>query len=171
MRLGRCPTCHAHLDLASMVEDEAGRELMSELAKLPTRLAGSLLSYLCLFRPEKQDLRNSRSLGLLRETLSLCSDHYLLGAAVEQTSQQLQQQRLRGAWRPLTSHGYLRQVMAGIAERAGQEVMPATTNTTSSISPEAARRQEEEAYCRQMAALGLKVDSKGKLVPLEPDDE
>ena len=53
MKLVRCPVCHTHIDLLSLIEDTAGRELLIEVAKLEGWAAPSLLSYIVSdhFRP------------------------------------------------------------------------------------------------------------------------
>ncbi|MDG2881475.1 hypothetical protein P7M59_26635, partial [Vibrio parahaemolyticus] len=61
MKLSRCPVCHANLHLEALVQDDAGRELLGEVAKLPDFVAKPMLSYLGLFRPAKQDLSNARA--------------------------------------------------------------------------------------------------------------
>lgn len=172
MKFARCPVCKSHMDLQAVVEDEAARELMAVLAKMPARLAGPLLAYLGLFSPAKQDLRNSRALKLAEETLALCKDHYLLGAAMEQTVQQIQARRRDGSFDPLKNHRYLKKVMTGIAERIGHQKPAATPAIPAAVNtPNAPKQDESAAFKRQMAALGVQVDENGRLIKQEADDE
>lgn len=108
MNLGRCPVCHAHLDLEAMVQDDAGRELLALLATLDADIARPLVSYLGLFRPEKQDLRNVRALQLARDTLALCAPGPRLAAALIETVENI---RAKGPGAPLKNHNYLRRVL------------------------------------------------------------
>jgi len=48
----------------SLIEDEAGRSLLIEVAKMEAWFAQSLLSYVSLFKPLKSDLNNGRALKL-----------------------------------------------------------------------------------------------------------
>jgi hypothetical protein len=66
MHLTTCPVCHSNIDLLSLVEDKASSELLSEVAKLDSWLAPSVLLYVGLFKPAKSKLNNSRALKLLK---------------------------------------------------------------------------------------------------------
>lgn len=108
MNLGRCPVCHASVDLAAMAEDEAGRELLALLAQCEAALGRALIAYLGLWRPAKHDLRWDRALRIAREALALDADPQRLAWALTETVESL---RSKGDSRPLKTHGYLRRVL------------------------------------------------------------
>ena len=108
MQLTRCPTCHARISLDALVQDAAGRELLTLVASLEPPFAGALLSYLSLFRSPSRDLANHRALSLSQQTLALSASRPKLQHALEQTSEQLRQQ---GLHKPLKNHNYLKRVL------------------------------------------------------------
>ncbi len=108
MNLGRCPVCHAHLDLEAIVQDDAGRELLALLAAIDAETARPLVGYIGLFRPEKQDLRNARALQLARDVLALAAPGPRLAAALIETVEAI---RAKGPGAPLKNHNYLRRVL------------------------------------------------------------
>jgi len=116
MKLGRCPVCHSHIHLDSLIQDEAGRQLLGIISKLGYFMAPSLVSYLGLFRPAKQDLSNGRALALAQETLALTSNHPLLAEALRETVQSLQAKRQQGDQKPLANHNYLKRVLEAKAQ-------------------------------------------------------
>ena len=120
MQLTRCPTCHARIHLDDLIEDEAGRDVLNAIYKMPDPLATSMMPYLALFRPSKRDLQNSRLSRLINEVLMLCDDRDRLITALNETVLSLQSKQDAGNFKPLTSHGYLKRVL---------ESTPATTAT------------------------------------------
>ena|SRR5690625_2878422 len=163
MQLTRCPNCHARIDLAACIEDDAGRELLALVAKLQSRLAASLLSYLGLFRPSKQDLRNSRALHLAQETLKLHSDNDLLIAGMNATVQQIQQQRLSGNNTPLKNHNYLKKVLAGLTDHQTRPA-PLPPDTYGEQPPQRSSQSDSEAWKCQLNRLGYEIGDNGKPV-------
>lgn len=170
MNLGRCPVCRSHLDIQMMDVDEAGRELHALLAKMPSQLAGPLLSYLGLFRPAKQDLTNRRTVKLAQEVMALTSDHYLLGAAMAETVQQIHSNRQAGGeYSPLKNHNYLKKVLKGISERIGQAV-PVSSNAEEKTEPPE-QADQTEAWKRQMRKLGQDPDKILSQFQVQEDDQ
>lgn len=110
MRLGRCPTCHAHLQLEAIVQDDAGRELLALLAGLDAHLGRPLVAYLGLFRAARRDLANDRALRLAREVLALPASPQRLGDALAATVESI---RAKGQDGPVRNHNYLRRVLEG----------------------------------------------------------
>lgn len=123
MNLGRCPVCHSHISLEAIVQDDAGRELLALLAALDADLARPLVSYLGLFRPPKQDLRNLRALQLAREVQALAEPGPRLAMALTETVESLRAK----AGPPLKNHNYLRRVLEGTPEQPAAGLMPRTT--------------------------------------------
>ncbi|CAI0791608.1 hypothetical protein [Serratia ficaria] len=70
MKLGRCPVCHSELHLDAILEDDAGRELLTLLATLPNGAGKAMVAYIGLFRPPKSNLSNSRAVKLVKEVLA-----------------------------------------------------------------------------------------------------
>lgn len=120
MNLGRCPVCHSHISLEAIVQDDAGRELLALLAALDADLARPLVSYLGLFRPPKQDLRNLRALQLAREVQALADPGPRLATALTETVESLRAK----AGPPLKNHNYLRRVLEGTPEQPAAGLMP-----------------------------------------------
>lgn len=135
MKLVRCPVCHTHIDLLSLIEDTAGRELLIEVTKLEGWAAPSLLSYISLFKPAKSDLNNARALKLLQEVLAMHSNRRLISEACDTTVQQIRAKRQEGNAKPLKDHAYLKSV---IETRKGdyQNATKSTTNTINTTSRE-----------------------------------
>jgi hypothetical protein len=109
MHIGRCPACHAHLDLSTLVQDEAARELLALLAGLEAELGRALVQYLGLFKPAKQDLRWDRALRLSREALDMSPYPMVLARSLEDTVDGI---RSKGGALPIRDHAYLRKVVA-----------------------------------------------------------
>jgi hypothetical protein len=110
MNLGRCPVCHAHIQLDALVQDDAGRELLALLAGMEPELARPLVGYIGLFRPEKQDLRNVRALQLARDVLALpAASPQQIATALAETVESI---RAKGG-SVLRNHNYLRRVLEG----------------------------------------------------------
>lgn len=116
MMLGRCPVCHAHLQLEAIVQDEAARELLGVLSALEATLSRALVGYLGLWRPAKQDLRWDRALRLAREVLAMEQDAARLAWALVETTEAI---RGKGGARPIKSHGYLKRVLEGAPQATG----------------------------------------------------
>ncbi len=109
MQLNRCPVCHARVGLDALVQDEAGRELLGVLAKLPVEAGSALVGYLGLFRSASRDLANAKALKLAKEALDLAPLD-LVAEAMRKTVESLQ-----GCGnRPLSNHNYLKKVLEDI---------------------------------------------------------
>jgi len=125
MQINRCPVCHARIGLDALVQDEAGRELLGVLARLPVEAGSALVGYLGLFRSASRDLANAKALKLAKEVLDLAPLE-LVAEAMRKTVESLQ-----GCGnRPLSNHNYLKKVLEDIllkpfhtVEKEGQ-VMP-----------------------------------------------
>lgn len=158
MRLGRCPVCHSHIDLVAMVEDEAGRELLAFISKLPPHIARALLPYLTLFRTGKRDLSLSRTLILMQEALNLTGDKETLAAAMLETTESI---RNKQSGKPLKNHNYLKQVLAALQQKHGGQ-HAGDTGTIHEKGP-APKHKEFDAYKKHWEALGYVVDDTGRI--------
>ncbi|MGR3221816.1 hypothetical protein ABMX95_01905 [Vibrio vulnificus] len=116
MKLCRCPICHSTLNLDALIADEAGRELMAVVAKMPDFIARPMMSYITLFRPLKSDLSNSRALRLIEEVLAEYKlDHLLASALIECTTKLREKRQQLGDDKPLANHNYLKSVYKTLA--------------------------------------------------------
>lgn len=146
MRLSRCPSCHAHLNLDTLIQDSSAKSLLAAVAKIPPRLATNLIAYIALFRPEKSDLNNARALRLINETLELGdNNNAALVAALEKTIANLQAKRQQGSAQPLKNHGYLKQVLESIKEEFFHPVNSAQKEKGTTIEIKSPGFQETKA--------------------------
>jgi hypothetical protein len=123
--------CHSRISLEACVQDEAGRELLTVVAKLDTTLAGLVLRYLGLFRAPSRDLSNDRALKLLKEVLSLSQNRYKLDEAIEDTLNSLNQHQATGGFKQLTNHNYLKKVLK---DKLGINEQPTASQSTQSTN-------------------------------------
>jgi len=124
-----CPCCGADFPWeAGLVEADAKR-LGAVLGDMEPALARAAMSYLRLFKPPKTALRLPRATKLLQELAALVAEGTVCRdertgvrrpapasawvAGIEQMLQQADRLTL-----PLAGHGYLRQVVFGIADAA-----------------------------------------------------
>lgn len=155
--------CHSRIHLDQLIQDAAGRELLVEMAKLPTQLASSLLSYIGLFRPLKSDLNNGRALTLVQSTLALTKSKAALAQAltltVHQISERRQQQTTaKNDQQPLKNHNYLEKVLASCAQQA--PIADKQGNTASLEIKRSATESVEEnrrKWQQQMDNIGKRV--------------
>ena len=161
-----CPECGAQAHVTAFFVEDDGKRLAMTVAGLEPELGRALLGYLGLFKPPKTALRMARAAKIAQEvadlvaTGSVCKDERggvrrpaspaTWAAGIEQMLAQ------RGALTlPLESHGYLRAVVFGLADKADaaaerQREASARAGkhlTTASATPGAAR---ESAYENQM---------------------
>lgn len=124
-----CPECGAQAHISAMFAEEDGKRLALIAADLPEGVGRPVLAYLGLFKPAKTALRLARAVKLAQEVTdliaagSVCKDersgvrrpaspaHWAAG--IEQMLAQ------RGSLSlPLETHGYLRAVVYGLADKA-----------------------------------------------------
>ncbi|WP_310460437.1 hypothetical protein [Sphaerotilus sp.] len=127
MRL-QCPACSAEMDLDVLLAAEEGRHTLARLITLGTPMGAWTLRYIGLFRPEKRALSMSRTLKLLgeiwpdieRQAITRKGRDWAAPAAHWQAAiEQLLQTRDRGGLTlPMSSHGYLYEILVGIADKA-----------------------------------------------------
>ena len=125
-----CPCCGATLSIEAMLTDAKAREAVATALKLPHGLGDRVLRYLALFRPESRALSWGRAAKLLDELLPPIQEAQvqrngrtwvapleLWKAAFDQVLENRENLTL-----PLKGHGYLFEVVAGMASKAeGQQ--------------------------------------------------
>jgi hypothetical protein len=115
-----CPACGAKSSLEAMTEDASARRVAALFGELPPEVARVIPPYLALFRPLKTGLRWSRTETILSELVSMIREGYKRGGRRVKPSpsvwvQGLQSVAARDLRRPLKNHGYLAEVVAGLA--------------------------------------------------------
>lgn len=116
MKLTRCPSCHGHIHLDTLVQDANAKGLLAVVAKLPSNLAANVISYVALFRPERSDLNNERAARLINEVLAMTSNQNALANALEQTVTAIQAKRQHNTAQPMKNHSYLNKVLTTIID-------------------------------------------------------
>lgn len=130
MRL-TCPACGAEMTLDVAVAHEGARNATLTALELPAQLGKPLISYVALFRPPKRQLSHDRLAALLGELLPMIQAGQIerngrtwpapveyWRAAIESMLAKRDIGRLQ---LPLKSHGYLLEIIAGIANDAEAE--------------------------------------------------
>ncbi|MGH8421561.1 MAG: hypothetical protein ACRER3_04270 [Pseudomonas fluorescens] len=124
-----CPECGAQGHVNAFFVEEDGKRLAVTLAGMQPELGKAVLGYLGLFKPAKTSLRLSRAAKIAQEVAGLveaghvCKDERsgvrrptspaAWAAGIEQMLAQRYSLTL-----PLESHGYLRAVVYGLADKA-----------------------------------------------------
>ena len=127
MRLS-CPACQAEISLDALVGREADARALGELLAANLPLGQLVVSYLALFRPPKRRLSIARALALFAElqadvqrgAITRKGRDWPAPAAVWRAAiEQVLAARDKGTLTtPLTSHGYLYEVLVGQADKA-----------------------------------------------------
>lgn len=155
MRL-TCPCCGSINSIEALLTDAAARQAVAAALELPAGLGERLLRYLGLFRPQGRALAWDRAARLLEE----------LRAAIDAGQIERHGQTWPAPldyWRlaldqmldsrptlalPLKSHGYLYEIIAGLARKAGEQ-----RAARDEVADERARaRQGERAGAMHSAA-------------------
>ncbi|HFT1083111.1 TPA: hypothetical protein ACH26M_001890 [Serratia marcescens] len=156
MKLGRCPVCHSDLHLDAILEDDAGRELLTLLTKLPGGAAKAMVAYIGLFRPEKSNLSHSRAVKLINEVLAQHQPGRVLTHALSETVERIRAKRIKGDKKPLSGHSYLREVY-----RTSEQMFAQTSNIAARERDESKRETEQDKsrddYLAHMHRLGQDV--------------
>jgi hypothetical protein len=155
MRL-TCPCCGAVSSLEGLLTDAAARQAVAAALELPAGLGERLLRYLGLFRPQGRALAWDRAARLLEELRAAID-----AGQIERNGQTWPapldywrlalDQMLDGRPNlalPLKSHGYLYEIIAGMARKAGEQ-----RAARAEVADERARaRQGERGGAMQIAA-------------------
>ncbi len=132
-----CPACGAVASLDVLLGHEGARDAVMVALRLPAPLGKQLIQYLGLFRPASRQLSMDRLASLLGELLPM------VDAARIERSGRLWPAPIEN-WRialeeilakrdklslPLKSHGYLLEILVGIANKAEARVEEKTEET------------------------------------------
>ena len=124
MRL-TCPCCGATLSLEALLNDTAARQAVATALSLPADLGPRLLRYLGLFRPAQRSLTWERAASLLNELHGLIEAgeirrhgrSWRVSPADWASALDEIQGRRPSLTLPLKSHGYLLEILAGLASQ------------------------------------------------------
>lgn len=133
-----CPACQTEMGLEAILGADDARGVVEILARMPgsPTLRKGLLRYVGLFAPAKQRLRWGRVESLLDEVLGMVEsgrverngrswpaplDYWQMGIEVILANTTLR--------RPLKSHGYLLEIIAGLADKAEAKAESRTEQT------------------------------------------
>lgn len=127
MRL-TCPACHAEMSLDAAVGREADARAMADFIERNVPLGGLLIRYIALFRPAKRRLSLARTVALFDELLPDLQRQAITRKGRDWAAplalwrlaiEQVLAARDKGTLTlPLTSHGYLLEVLVGHADKA-----------------------------------------------------
>ena len=93
MKLCKCPICHSEISLEALIEDDAGRELLNTIVNIGGNCGRAVVSYLGLFKPQKNSLANSRALKIVQSLLELYPPSNVLEKALMDTVEQVRRNR------------------------------------------------------------------------------
>lgn len=122
-----CPACGAQMDFAVLLAHEDSRQALAQLAQLSLPFASLTVRYLALFKPATRQMSHARFVALVAELLPDMQRQALLRNGREWSVPpelwKLALERmleLRDAAKltlPLKSHGYLYEIVAGLADK------------------------------------------------------
>jgi hypothetical protein len=126
-----CPACRAEMSLDVLLAGEDTRHVLAELVTLSLPFGALTLRYIALFRPEKRQLTHRRMLALVGELLQDVHRGAITRRGREwPVSLALWSQALDAVLAardkgqltlPLTSHGYLYEVLCALADKQEAE--------------------------------------------------
>ncbi|MGQ6078548.1 hypothetical protein ACUNGR_25080 [Serratia sp. IR-2025] len=156
MKIARCPVCHSDLHLDALLEDDAGRELLKVLTRLPGAGAKAMVAYIALFRPEKSNLSNSRAVKLVNEVLDQHQPGRVLTYALSETVERIRAKRNNGDTKPLNNHRYLLEVY-----RSSEQIFAQSSNIAAREKDAGKREIDHDRgrddYLAQMHGFGRDV--------------
>ena len=124
-----CPNCALHFPLIAGMNDSQARRVARLMGELPPELSSPMLEYLSLFKPPKSGLTWTRTCKLLGEIAPWIKDGQITRKgrtwaapkAHWQVALQSMMERRHTFTLPLKSHGYLLEILTGLADKAEAE--------------------------------------------------
>jgi hypothetical protein len=154
-----CPDCGWSGELVAMLTDAEARECHAAFAALPGSLHGPVIRYLSLHRPGTRALSWRRATRLVRELAQWLKAGSLrrkgrswpvTAATIERAIDEMLARRQAGSLRlPLSGHGYLEEVLVGLADSA---------EASAEQAGEKARRERPRAPAPVPAAVPAPID-------------
>lgn len=123
---GVCPECGTARPVSEFLADARERQALEAALRLDPRLADALLDYLSLFAPPGKKLQTRKLIRLLTELQEMVGaarvevDRVTYAAPIDYWRMGMEEMAAkRGTLMlPISSHGYLRKVVFGIASKA-----------------------------------------------------
>lgn len=151
-----CPICGSELTIAQLFANDESQRAFAQLAELSIPLGSRVLQYVALFTPARQRLTLAKQVKLLKQLLPDLKRQAIthkgrdwnvpLQAWDLAISQMLAARDAGRLDLPMTGHGYLYAILAGMADRVEG-------------SAEAQREQERRHPTRQAAAGPMSVEA------------
>lgn len=143
-----CPCCFARFPLEASLEDAAARDAIAAALKLPAELSELLLRYISLFRPAHQALRWSRTAKPLTELREMIHAGQIERNGRAWAAPQAHWQAALGQMierrgkltLPLKNHGYLLEILAGMANAGEARAEREKEDALRQRAPEGVRR-------------------------------
>lgn len=125
---GICPECGMSADLAAFVSQGENNQALAAALEIPSTLGPRVIRYLGLFRPPSRALAGTKAVRLLTELRDTIASGRIDRKGVSRPAPV-------GVWAtaldqllerppsklPLTGHGYLFEIVAGVADKADAE--------------------------------------------------
>ena len=132
-----CPACGAVASLDVLLGHEGARDAVMAAMRLPAPLGKLLVQYIALFRPASRQLSMDRLASILGELLPLVEaarierSGRIWAAPIESWKLAIEEilAKRDKLTLPLKSHGYLLEILAGIANKAEAKVEAKTEQT------------------------------------------
>ncbi len=122
-----CPACRAEMSLDVLLAAEDTRQVLAQLAMHTLPFGALTLKYIGLFRPEKRQLTHRRMLTLIeellpdvqRQAIDRKGREWRVGLETwKQGLEAVLAARDKGSLTlPLTSHGYLYEILCGLSDK------------------------------------------------------
>lgn len=167
-----CPVCDSAFPIAAGFAEADGKRLAVILAEFEPTLGRAMIGYLSLFKPGKTQLRLARAAKLAAEVKALVDE----GSVAKDERTGVRRQATPVLWTagiemmlaqratltlPLDSHGYLRAVVFGLAdkvdaqaEREREKNLQAGRRTPTSSPASSSRLAEALDHISQMENMG-----------------
>jgi hypothetical protein len=126
-----CPACGSEFDLATAFASEEDRQALARLVAVSVPMGARVLQYVALHTPAKQRLTSAKKIKLILQLLPDLERQAVAhkgrdwsvpltvwAAAIDQLLAQRDAGRLE---LPLKGHGYLYAVLAGMADKVGEQ--------------------------------------------------
>ncbi|GEK71565.1 MULTISPECIES: hypothetical protein [Halomonas] len=122
---GICPECGFAGDMAAFVAQGEHNQALAAALEIPSTLGPRVVRYLGLFRPQRKALAGAKALRLLTELRDAIAEGHIQRSGVSRPAPvhvwatALDKLLERPPTKlPLQSHGYLFEVVAGVADKA-----------------------------------------------------
>lgn len=161
-----CPACGATFSLDAIIGHEGAREAVLAALQLPAPLGKTLIQYVGLFRPVQRALSMDRLAKLLNELLPMISKSQIerngsIFAAPVDYWRNAMETMLAGRDKltlPLKSHGYLLEIIAGMAEKTAAKAEQQQEN----------KRRHGDFHVAQQSSSAGNVESVNKSETTKP---